>query len=274
LGALLAQTLFDVSLGQKQAWQAQIALLKRMLAPFAGRGEIHFEYTLPRLGRRIDNVLIVDQLLFVIEFKVGEAHAEAADRDQVWDYALDLKNFHDASHVLPIVPVLVPTGLAQTVEVALFMAADGVARPLTVAPTDLAATLARCLTAWPGPAIAPNVWLAGRYQPTPTIIEAASALYAGHGVAEISRSGASATNLAVTSVALDTLIRDAQRLGRKYLCLVTGVPGAGKTLVGLDVANRYRDPDSALYSVFLSGNGPLVQVMREALARDQVETTA
>src|SRR6185436_1750941 len=110
----------------------------------------------------------------------------------------------------------------------------------------------------------------GRYYPTPTIIEAAMALYGGHGVAEISRSDAGAVNLGRTSDAIAAIIASAKALTRKSVCFVTGVPGAGKTLVGLNIATRHIDKESELYSVFLSGNGPLVAILREALARDKV----
>jgi hypothetical protein len=119
-----------------------------------------------------------------------------------------------------------------------------------------------------------DAWERGRYLPTPTIVEAARALYAGHAVGEISRSDAGARNLAHTTAVLDSVIEQSRRHGRKSICFVTGVPGAGKTLVGLDVANRHLDPASTTYSVFLSGNGPLVAVLREALARDRVERAA
>lgn len=115
-----------------------------------------------------------------------------------------------------------------------------------------------------------ETWRAGRYCPTPTIVEAAMALYSGHSVEAISRSDADATNLSVTSASLDRIIADAKAKQRKVICFVTGVPGAGKTLVGLDIATKHIDPSESLFSVFLSGNGPLVKILHEALARDAV----
>ena len=111
--------------------------------------------------------------------------------------------------------------------------------------------------------------MAGRYSPTPTIIEAAMALYNGHNVEEISRTDAGATNLSDTSNALTEIISKAKENKQKAICFVTGVPGAGKTLVGLDIATKHVDKDKDLTSVFLSGNGPLVAVLREALTRDK-----
>jgi hypothetical protein len=113
-------------------------------------------------------------------------------------------------------------------------------------------------------------WENGRYHPTPTIIEAAMALYNGHSVSEISRSDASAINLSVTSDAISDIIRTSKTKSQKAICFVTGVPGAGKTLVGLNIATTHIDKNNDLYSVFLSGNGPLVAILREALARDKV----
>src|SRR5690606_33097313 len=111
--------------------------------------------------------------------------------------------------------------------------------------------------------INPLQWESGRYQPTPNIIEAAMALYNGHSVSEISRSDASAINLSQTSDAISEIIRISKENSHKSLCFVTGVPGSGKTLVGLNIATNHIDKDNDLYSVFLSGNGPLVAILRE-----------
>ncbi|NDY93904.1 DUF2075 domain-containing protein [Ideonella livida] len=279
LGTLVAKSAFDVAREQRDAWSAQIRCWQEVLrslqdlldpcAPHTTPGLLCFEFVLPRLGRRIDNVLIWGDRVWVLEFKVGATSGSAAALDQVWDYALDLKNFHAPSHDLPLVPVLVPTQ-ATSHPWRWDWAPDQVARPLVVAPGDLATLLREALSRPQGPAVDAQAWLDGRYQPTPTIVEAARALYAGHSVHEISRSGAEGVNLSVTASALEHWIARAQAEHLKVLCLVTGVPGAGKTLVGLDIANRHREADSTLYSVFLSGNDPLVNILREALTRDQV----
>lgn len=121
-----------------------------------------------------------------------------------------------------------------------------------------------------GEPVVAESWQQGRYFPTPTILEAARALYNGHGVNEISRSDASATNLSKTAERIEAIIQTCRKNRLKAICFVTGVPGAGKTLVGLNTATRHRDKNSELYSVFLSGNGPLVKILCEALARDKV----
>jgi hypothetical protein len=271
LGRLVDASDFPVEENQKQAWLHQVDLLKRMLAGLGERGAIYFEYAIPRLGKRIDAVLILDHVLFVIEFKVGEHNYTSAGLDQVWDYALDLKNFHEPSHGISIAPVLVST-LAPSVpqSATTTIHDDGLLQPIRANEATLCKAFDLALEFFSSAAIDWRNWQAGRYLPTPTIVEAAAALYAGHAVEEISRSDAGAQNLALTASRVSEIIDDARTHGHKVICFVTGVPGAGKTLVGLDIANRHTDKNDALYSVFLSGNGPLVRVLIEALARDEV----
>ncbi len=275
LGALTEMCDFAVDETQKQAWLQQIDVLRAALAHRAGRGALYFEYAIPRLGKRIDVVLILDHMLYVLEFKAGERHYTAAARDQVWDYALDLKNFHEPTHPLPVVPILVATH-APDVAIALQMSPrhDALLQPLHANAATLASIIEHAARTLDGPPIDWQHWQQGRYLPTPTIVEAAAALYAGHAVEDISRNDAGAQNLALTANRVSAIIEDAKRNHRKVICFVTGVPGAGKTLVGLDIANRHRSKDDALYSVFLSGNGPLVRVLIEALARDKVRRAA
>jgi hypothetical protein len=226
------------------------------------------------MGSRIDVVLLFSTVLVVIEFKVGERTVASQARDQVRDYALDLKNFHEPSHLPPIAPVLVLTEVEGSFarDQALRQGFDGVFEPVPASPAELPGVFAAFLAATGSPrsAIDTAGWQQGRYLPTPTIIEAARALYQGHSVAEISRSDAGAKNLHETTDAISQIIADARAGRKKALCLVTGVPGAGKTLIGLNIATLHLNTDSQLYSVFLSGNGPLVKVLREALARDRV----
>lgn len=273
LGELAQRAGGDLDLTQNNAWQEQIEILKSLHLPESehSSAKIYFEYTIPRLGRRADVILIVGHVLFVLEFKAGETQFNIAALDQVWDYALDLKNFHDASHSICIAPVLVATKAEpQKIELQRTLHDDGLVRPIRANTEDLQDVIAKTLEFLKAPRIDTSSWESGRYLPTPTIIEAARALYAGHSVETISRSDAGAQNLSTTSKAIDQIIEDARAARKKAICFVTGVPGAGKTLVGLDVANRHLDKDSTTYSVFLSGNGPLVAVLREALARDTV----
>ena len=265
---------------QRQAWLAQIALLKRWLAGGA-EGSVYFEFNIPRMGRRIDAVLLLGGVVAVLEFKVGEARFERAALDQAWDYALDLKNFHQESHERRIVPILIATEAKganvspQAAAARLRFAHDEVAEPVGVAAADMPAMLEALQ------ALDPSVrdaaastedaerWIGAPYRPTPTIIEAARALYARHSVQAIARHDAEATNLRITSQRLEELVDQAREQGRKIICFVTGVPGAGKTLVGLNLATQRREA-APTHAVFLSGNGPLVAVLREALTRDDV----
>lgn len=275
LGQLSAASVGPIEQAQVRAWQQQIPVLKAVSLPLAlaPTAKLYLEYTVPRLGRRADAILIVGPALFVLEFKVGEQSFLSADIDQVWDYALDLKLFHDASHTLPIVPLLIATeAKSPPIQLRSTVHDDRLVHPICVGSTSLSEAIQAGLDSFGAqPLIDASRWEAGRYLPTPTIVEAARALYAGHAVETISRSDAGALNLATTSKAVDQIIDEARSSKQKVICFVTGVPGAGKTLVGLDVANRHLDKDSATYSVFLSGNGPLVAVLREALARDRVE---
>lgn len=271
LGHLVEASDFPVEELQKQAWLQQIDHLKRTLSGRKGRGAIYFEYAIPRLGKRIDAVLILEHVVFVLEYKVGERSYTANAIDQVWDYALDLKNFHEPSHELAIAPVLIATKAPAAMQVALTTAHhDGLLQPLRANASTLTNAIDLVLKFVTAPTIDWKNWQAGRYSPTPTIVEAAAALYAGHAVEDISRSDAGAVNLALTANRVSQIIEEARLQGRKVICFVTGVPGAGKTLVGLDIANRHTSKDDELYSVFLSGNGPLVRVLVEALARDEV----
>lgn len=274
LGEMASRAGGDLELTQNNAWQKEIEILKslRLPDPEHASARIYFEYSIPRLGKRADVLLLVGHVLFVLEFKVGEINFTPVALDQVWDYALDLKHFHEASHNICIVPILIATNAPeQRIELQQTLHADSLLRPIRSNGNDLPAIIAAALVHLTAQRIDATEWEAGRYLPTPTIIEAARALYAGHSVESISRHGAGAHNLAITSKAVDQIIEDARSSGKKAICFVTGVPGAGKTLVGLDIANRHLDQNSATYSVFLSGNGPLVAVLQEALARDTVE---
>lgn len=274
LGALVRKSDFSVEDAQRSAWLFQITHLKALLPPLissVGGGSLYFEYAIPRMGRRIDVLILLRGVLFVLEYKVGETQFPVHALDQVVDYALDLKHFHETSHDAVIAPILIATDARTAPPLQVSESKDDrVLRPIATNSEGLAEAIRAVLAANPAESIDPNVWQRGRYQPTPTIVEAASALYAGHSVQEISRSDAGAINLAQTSQRLEQIIAQSRAQGRKAICFVTGVPGAGKTLVGLNIATQHIDPDSALYSVFLSGNGPLVKILHEALARDRV----
>ena len=268
LGTLAKNGSFAMLETQRDAWLAQITFLRERLHGLSGA--IFFEFSIPRMGRRIDVVLLIAGVVFVIEFKVGASTFDGAAIDQVWDYALDLKNFHEGSHHLTILPLLVATHAVNVPAVTLHRDTDGVVRPVVANGTSFRDVVDLTASRFAAEPIDAQPWAAASYRPTPTIIEAARALYAQHSVEAIARHDAGAENLRVTSQHLEELVAEAKKTRRKLICFVTGVPGAGKTLVGLNVATRRTDADISAPAVYLSGNAPLVAVLREALTRDEV----
>jgi DUF2075 family protein len=225
------------------------------------------------MGRRADAILLIAGAVVVIEFKIGASKYETHAINQAWDYALDLKNFHSTSHLALIAPILLCSEAPRKpIRIQPSVHADDVLRPILCNPASLREAIDAALDhAATTSLITSEEYIHGRYSPTPTIIEAAIALYNQHSVEEITRSDASATNLSNTSSLIGALIRDAKDSRKKIICFVTGVPGAGKTLVGLDVATEHLDESKNANSVYLSGNAPLVAVLQEALSRDRVK---
>lgn len=270
LGMLVGSSTFDTNIDQRNSWQTQISLLQLNLDEEQhGDGHLFFEYSIPRMGKRVDLVLIISGIIFVIEFKVGERRYPRYAIEQVEDYGLDLKNFHSGSHRRPVVPILVSTAAMPT-DNEVRCAPDQLYRPLLVNADTLVSTVDQVTTQLHEPDIDAMDWANSPYRPTPTIVEAAQALYRGHNVSEISRSDAGARNLSRTASAIDQVIADAKTNNKKSICFITGVPGSGKTLAGLNIANERHNIDEGEHAVFLSGNGRLVAVLREALARDKV----
>ncbi|HPR86054.1 MAG TPA: DUF2075 domain-containing protein [Prolixibacteraceae bacterium] len=274
LGILAGNSEFADEQTQKESWKEEIRILKEVLKPY--EGSIYFEYSIPRMGKRIDVLLIIQSVIFILEFKVGEKEYPAYAVDQVMDYALDLKNFHETSHDKLIAPILVATQAKQYDHtVAMTSHNDQILLPSRTNEELLGDSIKSVLNLWgDDQPIEISNWEQGRYHPTPTIIEAAMALYNNHSVANISRNDAEAINLTLTSNTISEIIQRSKEKSEKAICFVTGVPGAGKTLVGLNIATNHIDKESELYSVFLSGNGPLVAILQEALARDRVDRSA
>lgn len=270
IGRLALGNQFSLEQTQRDAWLVEIEILKEVLSTY--NGSIYFEYSIPRMGQRIDAVVLIGPVIFVLEFKIGEKEYPSYAIDQVMDYALDLKNFHESSHEQFIASILIATKAKNVYSiVALTPQNDKVLLPINSNVEILSNVIENVLRFCEGNEIDRTEWEQGRYRPTPTIIEAAMALYNNHSVEDISRSDASAINLSQTSNAISTIIQNSKENSRKSICFVTGVPGSGKTLVGLHVATTHFDKSNDLYSVFLSGNGPLVAILREALARDKVK---
>lgn len=268
LGELTTKHSFALENPQRYAWQEQIRLLKQALTGVAA-GRIYFEFSIPRMGKRADVIILVRNVVFVIEFKVGAASFDHAALEQVHDYSLDLKNFHKGSHDATILPILIATNALTQPHPIYCWAQDNVAEPVRAAPSNLVEIIDSVVAQINTPQINHMLWSRSGYQPTPTIIEAAQALYRNHDVREIAQSGADAENLGRTTDRINELIETAKVTSRKIICFVTGVPGAGKTLAGLNIATTRVLEHVDENAVFLSGNGPLVDVLREALARDQ-----
>ena len=259
----------------KEAWKAEISILKGVLSALPVKdGQIIFEYDIPRLGKRVDVVLLLNGIVFCLEFKVGESKILEADVDQVLDYALDLKNFHKFSEDRIIAPILVATNYSNSSsDIQMSVYDDMVVNPLVTGKDGILTLINAVLNRFPNESpVNPN-WTISPYAPTPTIIEAAKSLYENHTVEDITRHEADKVSTDRTIAYILDVIRKSKANQEKSICFVTGVPGAGKTLVGLDVAVKqtYQGQDEPIeeeQAVYLSGNGPLVAVLNEALAQD------
>lgn len=271
IGSITCSNEFDIALLQNRSWETQIPILKGALGGF--EGEILFEVDIPRMGKRIDTLIVIKNVVFVIEFKVGESHFLKHHIEQVWDYALDLKNFHKKSHDVVIVPVLIATEARRSnTELLLTSHNDNLTLPINIGRNELTQVINSALLFFSDKTkIDISEYVNAGYMPTPTIIEAAVSLYNMHSVENITRREADAKNLTVTTEKISQIIEEAKNNKKKIICFVTGVPGAGKTLVGLNIATKHLDNINGNASVYLSGNKPLVDILQEALARDKVQ---
>lgn len=275
LGKLCDRYHGDAKTTTRDAWKGEIAILQNTLSKLGDKdGRIVFEYDIPRLGKRIDVVLLYKGIIFCLEFKVGETDIKEMDVDQVLDYALDLKNFHKFSSDKVIVPMLIATKhRGQSSEVQLSVYDDQVVNPLVTGESGIYGLIELILQRFPNESPVNPSWIISPYAPTPTIIEAAKSLYENHSVENITRHEADKVSTDRTIAYILDVIKTSKEKGQKSICFVTGVPGAGKTLVGLDVAIRQtyqgqNEPVKDEGAVYLSGNGPLVAVLTEALAQD------
>lgn len=258
----------QVTLQQSNAWKKEISILKKELCDMR-EGRIMFEYTIPRMGKRVDTVIIYRNIIFLLEFKCGAMEYAAYARDQVLDYALDLQNFHKASHDKLIACLMVADeapSAEQEVE-----SKQRIISPIRCNAQNIRSAIEKVAAAYDVPAFDYAEWEQAEYLPTPNIVEAAQALYHGHQVSEITRSDADDINISTTTGAINGIIEHSKKNKRKSICFVTGVPGAGKTLVGLNVAIEHAHAEKGEHAAFLSGNFPLVTVLQEALARDKTE---
>mgnify|MGYP000854293585 FL=1 len=268
VGKLTGSSQHDINKKTSSSWKAEIKSLKEALKDYSGRGSIYLEYNIPRMGRRVDAIVLIDGIVFILEYKTGGQTFNQSARNQVWDYALDLKNFHADSKDRILVPiVVVPDAPDNHCSIELRSSTDKVYEPLFTNTRQLGIVIQNILDqATVRPTQSDDAWANSGYEPTPTIIEAAIALYEKHNVADITKSGG---DIEKTSKALSKIIDDCRSEHRKAICFITGVPGAGKTLIGLNTAIEQSSKEGK--AIYLSGNFPLVEVLQEALTCDYIE---
>lgn len=271
IGKLTLASQHDINDDTSSSWVEEIETLKDVLMPYKERGSVYFEYNIPRMGRRADVILVIDELIFILEFKTAGSKFTHDAITQVWDYALDLKNFQEGSLDRIIVPILVaPSEKDKNCNFTLNHFEDNVYEPLRTNANRLSEVFSISLTQIPHEVIdhsddRDEQWAKSGYEPTPTIIEAAIALYEENTVEDITKHGG---DIDKASTELYRIIDFCRENKRKAICFITGVPGAGKTLIGLNTAiDQFNRGEKAVY---LSGNFPLVEVLQEALTRDYV----
>ena len=275
MGSMVNNSHGNLMTTTRESWESEIAIMKNTLNSIESYGgQIVFEYDIPRLGKRIDVVLLIKGIVFCLEFKVGENIVLEENVDQVLDYALDLRNFHKFSQEKIIVPILIPTNYkSKTTDIRISAYDDRIINPIICGENSLSEIINSVLIKYPNEIEIDDNWVNSPYAPTPTIIEAARALYNNHSVENITRHEADKVSTDKTISYILDVIKYSKENKKKSICFVTGVPGAGKTLVGLEVAIKqtYKDngePVDDENAVYLSGNGPLVAVLKEALAID------
>lgn len=265
----LVRHAFEINKAQSDAWSNQISELQTRLEACGMEGDIIFEYDIIRLGKRIDVILLIRHMVFSLEFKNGKTVYDAQDARQAEDYALDIKNFHKESEDLYVCPILIATdakpyhkdqSLAVYPDKQVHLQRENIETliPKVNEITNLYGDDGE---------IDFEKWFNSPYYPTPTIIAAAVEAYSSHNLSQIAQSEAGQENIDACEKEINRIILWARENRKKCVCFVTGVPGAGKTLVGLDVVAKNLDKGKENLSVYLSGNGPLVEVLREALKR-------
>lgn len=264
---------FEINIDQADAWENQIKELQTRLHKCGIEGDVIFEYDIVRLGKRIDVILLIRHMVFSLEFKNGKTVFTAQDAQQAEDYALDIKNFHKESEDLYVCPILIATDAPpyhkeQLIECypdkQVYLQRENI-ETLIPKVSEISQRYGE------DKRIDFEKWFNSPYYPTPTIIAAAVEAYSSHHLSEIAQSEAGQENINACEAKINEVIEYAQNNNKKCICFVTGVPGAGKTLVGLDVVAKNLDKGDENLSVYLSGNGPLVEVLREALKRSVKE---
>ena len=267
IGVLVKKS-FNCTDEQRDAWVNQINQLQWKLKELDCSGDIIFEYDIVRLGKRIDVVLLIKHMVFSLEYKNGEKIYKARDAEQAEDYALNLKNFHRESEDLYVCPILVATNAEKYDENVLEAYDDKQVFLQRVNNDTLIETIKSVYQKYGDDGIIDfDKWYNSQYCPTPTIIEAATEAYLNHTVENIARSEAGQENIDNCELEIQNIIEHAKTNKIKCICFVTGVPGAGKTLVGLDIAAKNLEKElGGTKSVYISGNGPLIKVLRKSLS--------
>ena len=264
IGKIISDYKHDLNDEQEYAWRSQITILKEQLSQFP-KGNILFEYKIPRMGSEIDNVLLLDGLIFIIEFKVGENTYKNEYLRQVEKYAYLLHDFHLESRDKIIVPILVSTE-GENLNNSIKLNENKIFNIIKCNKNNLSNTISKICNHYKTNFNLDN-WSKSKYAPTKGILESARKLYETHEVPDIETYNAEDLFLYETEETIDDIINSSKANNKKSIIFVTGVPGAGKTLIGLNIATK-RSVNNDEDAVFLSGNGPLVNVLREALARD------
>lgn len=265
----LVQHAFEINKDQSDAWENQIHQLQERLNACGMVGDIIFEYDIVRLGKRIDVVLLIRHMVFSLEFKNGKEIFTAQDAQQAEDYAVDIKNFHKESENLYVCPILIATDAPKYKKPQSIGCYPDKQIHLQRENIETFIPKVAELTALYGSdeEIDFQQWFNSPYHPTPTIIAAAVEAYTTHDISEIANSEAGQSDIDACEAEIENVIKYAKENKKKCVCFVTGVPGAGKTLVGLDVVAKNLHKGDESLSVYLSGNGPLVEVLREALKK-------
>lgn len=271
-GLVYTNEQFGTTIETKEAWLAEIRILKEQLKGFSEEENTHvfFEYNIPRVSGRIDCGIIIKNILFILEFKTGESQTEKqAYKNQLESYVRNLKNYHFESYDIPLVPILVVEGIDNSECKIQDMTPGNYLAINVVNENRIAEVLEIALRSIKNEAsLNAEQWIKSPYCPTTNIVDAARKLFNNHSVKDIERTDENGENLTRTTKRLLDIIHDAKTNNKKVLCMLTGVPGAGKTLIGLSVAGEYRKEDTTNKPVYLSGNHPLVTVLQEALVRD------
>ena len=284
-----SSTSFCVLETQREAWKYEVELLRTVLKPYESEeNRIYFEFDLMRFSKRADVVLVVNGVLICLEFKTDMLDGEVVksyttqDKMQVMAYADEFAQFHSSSRKCPIVPVLV-VPKAPEIDDPVDVCCENIFEVIRTTGNGLAKALKKICDKVPGKAKAVGMelienashWEEGEYETVPTIVQAADRLFENQNVEAITRSG---TDVTKTMDEIRKIIRAAERENERVVCFVTGEPGAGKTLVGLKIAaekmtreKAVKGRDDLVRKVLLSGNYPLVKVLKESLVRNLTE---